>query len=770
MLNFFLKLFLFPVLAIGGMALIAAQSVPPGTFAGGEGTEQSPYLIKNKQQLAAIDKFTGGSYRGLYFKQVEDIVFEDKDFVSGGDFYNEGCGWKPIGIESSAFMGSFDGAGKTIKGLRGDNAPSGIGKCKGLFGFVSSCIIKNVVLKDCSFRASGAYYCMVGGLVSKLHSPFQNGRASLITHNYVQGRLEISNFSHAGFVGGIVAESDWSAGGVISCNIAHVDIFSDAGEVSPERYYVGGIAGMNAGKLVNNKATGKISGVLNKNKKATDFEPCIGGIAGHNTRGGSVELNYAKMDLSTSKTAGGIVGWNTGAVISNISLCPSINKTGSTQSNVNVGRIVGKAEMGRVQANYAIKEIKIAPEFQWQLNAGDRSRDGLDFSNWEQMAYWKKVGFSFGEKQETPWVMGKDKLPTMYWFAPSKRMMLKNRVKLSVLAEKGTLLERVQQQFLRKKEGMEKEVQILVDGVFLNQKDSYVQKLTFIFDNYVKQNKLEESVPLQEMLEGLKTAKALTDLPNVELPVHAEKERMEFEKLLTTHSLAVIAQKKAEYIAFKEKYIAALTRLKSRLIDEKDIRNALVVENEIKAMKVDKGEDIEALFDFYESAPELDSVGEELGVHRVEETKGDKVIEELMGRDVEEIVLPPDKKRGAFVQLTIVTINEGTQCSYLAELDLLDERGNPLPRSRWTAKASSMEVQAENGDVKNLFDGDENTYWHSQYKEAQTSPPYTITIDLGKSEKFSKIRLKNRKKNMYDRGSTWGRPRRVEVMVSNTPL
>lgn len=44
-LIFFTRHFLFFILLMGGMALIEAQSVPSGTFAGGDGTEQSPYLI-----------------------------------------------------------------------------------------------------------------------------------------------------------------------------------------------------------------------------------------------------------------------------------------------------------------------------------------------------------------------------------------------------------------------------------------------------------------------------------------------------------------------------------------------------------------------------------------------------------------------------------------------------------------------------------------------------------------------------------------------------
>lgn len=65
-----------------------------------------------------------------------------------------------------------------------------------------------------------------------------------------------------------------------------------------------------------------------------------------------------------------------------------------------------------------------------------------------------------------------------------------------------------------------------------------------------------------------------------------------------------------------------------------------------------------------------------------------------------------------------------------------------LDRSLWTAKASSEKLT-----VNNIIDGDESTFWHSNYQTsgggivARDYPPFTIEIDLAKKEKISGLIL-----------------------------
>lgn len=55
-----------------------------------------------------------------------------------------------------------------------------------------------------------------------------------------------------------------------------------------------------------------------------------------------------------------------------------------------------------------------------------------------------------------------------------------------------------------------------------------------------------------------------------------------------------------------------------------------------------------------------------------------------------------------------------------------------LNPSAWTLKsASSEETQGENGRATNLFDGRNNTYWHTKWSGGSTPYPHEIQIDLG---------------------------------------
>jgi hypothetical protein len=89
-------------------------------FAGGDGTAENPYLIATKEQLNSVRNHLSSN-----FKMTADIVFTAADFTDGGEFYNGGAGWDPIGtsldnmISSSdpVFRGTFDGNNHTISGL-----------------------------------------------------------------------------------------------------------------------------------------------------------------------------------------------------------------------------------------------------------------------------------------------------------------------------------------------------------------------------------------------------------------------------------------------------------------------------------------------------------------------------------------------------------------------------------------------------------------------------------------------------------------------------
>ena len=87
----------------------------------------------------------------------------------------------------------------------------------------------------------------------------------------------------------------------------------------------------------------------------------------------------------------------------------------------------------------------------------------------------------------------------------------------------------------------------------------------------------------------------------------------------------------------------------------------------------------------------------------------------------------------------------GSSLTNLAEMEVLDEKGKPLPRKAWKIwYASSEETEAEAAAAERLIDGKSKTFWHSQWKNAQAKPPHIVVVDMGDIQTVSGIRLTQR--------------------------
>jgi hypothetical protein len=163
--------------SVAGIIVIAATD--PGTQPGtGDGTEANPFRVATEADLRKVGTETGAGKWTLcaHYLQTTDITLT-------GD-------WTPIGTSSDSFKGSYDGGGKTIRGLK-VNAPTK--EYQGLFGN-SSGIIKNVGLIDVNINGSS----YVGGIAGV------NG--GTIRSCFVSGYVSSSN-SIIGYVGGITGEN-----------------------------------------------------------------------------------------------------------------------------------------------------------------------------------------------------------------------------------------------------------------------------------------------------------------------------------------------------------------------------------------------------------------------------------------------------------------------------------------------------------------------------------------------------------------------------------
>ena len=85
-------------------------------YSGGSGTPADPYLIANKADLKYLSENL--SEVDKHFLQTANIAFTSADFAPGGNFYNGGSGFDPIGGENSNyFTGTYDGNNYFIDSL-----------------------------------------------------------------------------------------------------------------------------------------------------------------------------------------------------------------------------------------------------------------------------------------------------------------------------------------------------------------------------------------------------------------------------------------------------------------------------------------------------------------------------------------------------------------------------------------------------------------------------------------------------------------------------
>lgn len=159
----YLSLFLAFVMVVLIVPVVPASAAV--AFAGGTGTTSDPYLIETAAQLDAVRNDLDASY-----KLIADITFKGSDFKRGGDFYNGGKGWDPIGTydtktedKSLMFSGTFDGNGHKVENL----VVKRDGNFIGLFGAISNATIKNLKIVGGTFSVEGGIIAAIVGFAEK---------------------------------------------------------------------------------------------------------------------------------------------------------------------------------------------------------------------------------------------------------------------------------------------------------------------------------------------------------------------------------------------------------------------------------------------------------------------------------------------------------------------------------------------------------------------------------------------------------------------------
>ncbi len=259
----------------------------------GSGTQDDPYLIYTAEGLKAFRDKANGGERYACATLMEDIILNDGTFdVDGNYTAADGSAaepekWTPISTDNNQYRGTFDGNGKTVKGLyvnTGGDEPAG------LFGYTGGPKIKNLTVDGCVIGKDWA-----GGILG---------------------------FSH----GGVIENCTNNA----SVTVANLDSDTHAN--------VGGIAGVTGAKLIGCGNTGKIT-VKNVAQIAN-----VGGIVGHQNNMGLPIIHdcYNTGDVSGEAGTlylGGIAGAIAQGIISNCYSTGKLDSTGST--TVYLGGIVG---------------------------------------------------------------------------------------------------------------------------------------------------------------------------------------------------------------------------------------------------------------------------------------------------------------------------------------------------------------------------------------------------------------------------------------------
>ncbi len=118
-----------------------------------------------------------------------------------------------------------------------------------------------------------------------------------------------------------------------------------------------------------------------------------------------------------------------------------------------------------------------------------------------------------------------------------------------------------------------------------------------------------------------------------------------------------------------------------------------------------------------------------------------------------------------YVCVEALNSNKPDEFTTLAELEVLDANGKPLPRGGWSVVyADSEELGAEEGASDNVLDSNPGTFWHTQWQDAKPRHPHAIVIDLGKPADLSGVRCLPRQ------DSPNGRIGKYRVFASNSPF
>ena len=308
----------------------------------GSGTESDPYQIGTAEQLKRFRDIVNGSNgqtpnRGACAVLTNDIVLNDGTFAEDGNYTPGPSGaalteWTPMGVKSTAYAGTFDGAGHTIQGLY-CNSNS---QAPGLFGYIDGATIQGVRVTG-YFNANNAE--QAGCIAALAKSSRITGCVSTASIN--------GHHSFQSSTGGIVGIADSSTQVSDCINYGTV-------KCTTSNYYAtfaGGIVGCLAdySTVTNCSNFGTIIGLVNSSSTQTIY---VGGIVGTARlesisdcyNAGAVRIDE-QGNSSATQGAGGIAGYagDDAQYLTHISNCYNVGSVTAANANAMLGGIVGRS-------------------------------------------------------------------------------------------------------------------------------------------------------------------------------------------------------------------------------------------------------------------------------------------------------------------------------------------------------------------------------------------------------------------------------------------
>lgn len=320
-------------------------------YTGGDGTEESPYLIATPMDLFMVSRQARDWDN--HFKLIADLDMSD---YTGTEF-------RPIGSTDWPYKGVFDGNGYTISNFTHETSEQTTEI--GLFGVINdpSAEVKNLGMIDPVVTSNSATGInRIGSLAGnitqgKIENCYaQNCVVSSMT-NHVGGLVGTSyaTISNCYTTGNIIGHDE--VGGLIGSQINNdgltIDCYSEANVTGNNdtgglvgNIYLGQITGCSSNSLVSgNNNTGGLVGYV----RATVFESySLGTVIGNGTTGGlagilrgTISSCFSKSDVTVNHSSGIYSGGLVGTIYSGtVKNCYSAGSV--TEDDAIVGGLVGQ--------------------------------------------------------------------------------------------------------------------------------------------------------------------------------------------------------------------------------------------------------------------------------------------------------------------------------------------------------------------------------------------------------------------------------------------